>query len=137
MFLDKPSGTYVVLDHALITEAVGRLDDFSNQFNALLSGGETEASLKEDKELQAIIDEGWPQVSTLLTADQPVHTRFRKLVNMAFSMPKVNKLEDGIRAMSNELIDGFIDKGQCEFVNDYAVPMPVKTISKFTSMSPT
>lgn len=129
VFLDKPSGTYVVLDHALITEAVGRLDDFSNQFNALLSGGETEASLKEDKELQAIIDEGWPQVSTLLTADQPVHTRFRKLVNMAFSMPKVNKLEDGIRAMSNELIDGFIDKGQCEFVNDYAVPMPVKTIA--------
>ena len=129
VYLDKPSGTYVVLDHALITEAVGRLDDFSNQFNARLSGGDSEESLQEDKELQAIIDEGWPQVNTLLTADQPVHTRFRKLVNMAFSMPKVNKLEDGIRAMSNQLIDGFIDKGQCEFVNDYAVPMPVKTIA--------
>jgi len=129
VFLDKPSGTYVVLDHALITEAVARLDDFSNQFDARLSGGETAESIKEDKELQAIMDEGWPQVSTLLTADQPVHTRFRKLVNLAFSMPKVNKLEDGIRAMSNQLIDGFIDKGECEFVNDYAVPMPVKTIA--------
>jgi len=136
VFLDKPSGTYVVLDHALITEAVGRLDDFSNQFNAALTGGDTEESIAQDKELQDIMDKGWPQVSTLLTADQPVHTRFRKLVNLAFSMPKVNKLEDGIRAMSNQLIDGFIDKGHCEFVDEYAVPMPVKTIADQLGLDP-
>ena len=130
VFLDKPSGTYIVLDHALITEAVGRLDDFSNQFDARLSGGKTAEDLNSDEELQAIMDEGWPQVSTLLTADQPRHTRFRKLVNLAFSMPKVNKLEDGIRSMSNQLIDSFIENGKCEFVNDYAIPMPVKTIAQ-------
>jgi len=129
VFFDEASGTYVVLDYDLISEAVGRLDDFSNNFNALLSGGKSEEELENDEELQAIQAKGWPQVNTLLTADQPVHTRFRKLVNLAFSMPKVNKLEDSMREMSNELIDGFIDKGECEFVEEYAVPMPVRTIA--------
>ncbi|WP_254305522.1 cytochrome P450 [Sphingopyxis sp. BSNA05] len=129
VFFDEASGTYVVLDYDLISEAVGRLDDFSNNFNALLSGGKTEEELENDEELQAIQSQGWPQVNTLLTADQPVHTRFRKLVNLAFSMPKVNKLEDSMRVMSNELIDNFIDKGECEFVEEYAVPMPVRTIA--------
>ncbi|MEP0731114.1 MAG: cytochrome P450, partial [Parasphingorhabdus sp.] len=109
VFFDEASGTYVVLDYDLISEAVGRLDDFSNNFNALLSGGKTDEELNSDEELQAIQAKGWPQVNTLLTADQPVHTRFRKLVNLAFSMPKVNKLEDSMREMSNELIDNFID----------------------------
>ncbi len=129
VFLDEATGTYVVLDYDLISEAVGRLDDFSNQFDVRLSGGADEAQLEKDEELQAIVDQGWPAVSTLLTADQPRHTSFRKLVNSAFAMPKVNKLEDSIRAMSNDLIDGFIDKGQCEFVSEYAIPMPVKTIA--------
>jgi len=129
VFLDEATGTYVVLDYDLITEAVGRLDDFSNQFDVRLSGGAGEEELEKDEELQAIVDEGWPGVSTLLTADQPRHTSFRKLVNSAFAMPKVNKLEDSIREMSNNLIDGFIDKGHCEFVEDYAIPMPVKTIA--------
>src|SRR5690606_27530851 len=83
----------VVLDYDLISEAVGRLDDFSNNFNAQLSGGKSAADLDNDEELQAILSTGYPQVDTLLTADQPTHTRFRKLVNLAFSMPKVNKLE--------------------------------------------
>lgn len=129
VFLDEASGAYVVLDYHLISEAVGRLDDFSNNFTALLSGGKSDEELANDAEIQEIQAKGWPQVNTLLTADQPVHTRFRKLVNLAFSMPKVNKLEDSIRAMSTELIDGFINKGECEFMEEYAIPMPVKTIA--------
>lgn len=129
VFLDEASGAYVVLDYDLISEAVGRLDDFSNNFNAQLSGGKSAADLDNDEELQAILSTGYPQVDTLLTADQPTHTRFRKLVNLAFSMPKVNKLEDSIREMSIRLIDGFIDKGECEFMEEYAVPMPVQIIA--------
>ena len=39
------------------------------------------------------------------------------------------KLEDSIREMANRLIDGFIDKGECEFMEEYAVPMPVQIIA--------
>ncbi len=122
--LEMPgTGIKVVMRYDLCAEATGRVEEFSNNFTGTLTG-----SLAEDPEVSAILAKGWPQVDTLLTADPPVHTRFRKLVNLAFSGPRVNALEDGIRAKVNRLIDGFIDRGECEFVADFAVGLPVQVI---------
>ena len=38
---------------------------------------------------QEIYEQGWPQVETLLTNDPPSHTRFKKLVNRAFTRERV------------------------------------------------
>lgn len=113
----------VVMSYAMCSEAAGRVEEFSNAFSTTLSG-----AMSEDPEVAGILAEGWPQMDTLLTADPPVHTRYRKLVNLAFSMPRVNALEAGIRQKVNGLIDTFIDNGECEFVNAYSVPLPVKVI---------
>lgn len=117
------TGMKIVMSYDMCAEATGRVEEFSNDFTGAISG-----AMAEDPEVKAIIDEGWPQINTLLTADPPVHTRFRKLVNLAFSMPRVNALEEGIRAKVNSLIDGFIDKGECEFVSEFAVSLPVQVI---------
>ena len=117
------AGFRVVMGYAVCSEAGGRPDDFSNAFAGALSGARA-----EDPDVSAILKEGWPQMDTLLTADPPVHTRFRKLVNLAFSMPRVNALEAGIREKIIGLIDGFIDKGECEFVDEFCVPLPVQVI---------
>ena len=114
---------YMVSSYDLVSEATGRVEEFSNAFTDALSGG---VSAKPD--VMAILDKGWPQIDTLLTADPPTHTRFRKLVNLAFSMPRVNAMEDGIKARVTQLIDSFIDKGECEFVADFGVPLPVQVI---------
>ena len=86
------TGMKVVMSYDMCSEAAGRPDDFSNDFSGVLSG-----ALAEDPEVSGILAQGWPQMNTLLTADPPVHTRFRKLVNLAFSMPRVNALEAGSR----------------------------------------
>jgi cytochrome P450 len=118
-----PMTMYFVSSYELVSEATGRVEDFSNAFTAALSG-----ALSLDPDVKAILDQGWPQMDTLLTADPPTHTRFRKLVNLAFSMPKVNALEGAIREKVTRLIDGFIDRGACEFVADFSVPLPVQVI---------
>lgn len=123
VFQDPGLGTKIVMSYDLCAEATGRVEEFSNDFNSAIAG-----AMAEDPEIKAVLDQGWPQMDTLLTADPPVHTRFRKLVNLAFSMPRVNALEDGIRAKVNALIDAFIDKGECEFVGDFAVGLPVQII---------
>jgi cytochrome P450 len=125
VFQDPATGIYVVIGHQLVSDATSMVDALSNDFGAALSGGSL-----EDPDIQAILQKGWPQVDTLLTADPPVHTRFRKLVSLAFSMPKVNKLEDHIRQLSNDLIVKSIAKGRCEFVHDFAIPLPVRLISE-------
>ena len=115
----------MVLSYDLIAEATSRVDDFSNDFSALLAGMRS-----ADPEVVAILEQGWPQQNTLLTADPPTHTRFRKLVNLAFSMKRVDALETHMRGIATSLIDGFIDKGECEFVHDFAMPLPVQMITE-------
>ena len=125
VYHDKATGLYLVLSHKLVSEATSRTDEFSNNFQAVLSGARS-----EDPEVKAILDEGWPQVDTLLTADPPVHTRFRKLVNLAFSAPRVNKLEAHIREIARDLIEKMLASGEIEFVRDFAMPLPIRMISE-------
>jgi len=125
VYHDKATGLYLVLSHKLVSEATSRTDEFSNNFQAVLSGARS-----EDPEVKAILDEGWPQVDTLLTADPPVHTRFRKLVNLAFSAPRVNKLEAHIRQIARDLIEKMLAKDEIEFVRDFAMPLPIRMISE-------
>jgi cytochrome P450 len=119
------AGFTLVLSYALVAEATGRVEEFSNDFSGILSGVRS-----TDPDVTAILEKGWPQTDTLLTADPPVHTRFRKLVNLAFSMKRVDALTDHVRTIVNALIDGFEARGECEFVRDFAMPLPVQMISE-------
>ncbi len=118
------AGIRVVMSYDLCVDALGRPEDFSNNFAAAMGA----ARAGGDPELEAIASQGWPQVNTMLTADPPVHTRYRRLVNLAFAKPRVDALEAGIQRKVNQLIDAFIDSGSCDFVADYAVPLPVQVI---------
>ena len=113
---------HVVYSYDLCSEATGRIDEFSNDFGSVM--GST------DPEIEAILAEGWDNPPTLLTADAPVHTRNRKLVNLAFSAPRVNAIEQDMRVKSVELIERFADRGAAEFVKEFAVPLPVAMIAQ-------
>ena len=53
---------------------------------------------------QEIYKTGWPQVPTLLNNDPPSHTRFKKLVNQAFTRERVAGMQDHIETMADRLI---------------------------------
>lgn len=114
--------TWVVYSYDLCSEAAAKPEVFSNDFTALMGR-------EADEDIQAILAEGWPDLPTLLTADHPVHTRNRKLVNLAFSAPRVNAIEADMRTKSVELIEAFADRGTCEFVEEFGVPLPVAMIA--------
>lgn len=116
--------TYMVTDYALVCEVLLAPDTYSNDFHAVLEGPHA-----EDPEIKAVRARGWLPVNTLFTNDPPAHTRFRKLVSTAFSPARVNRLEAYIERIVDELIAGFADAGACEFVADFAVPLPVAVIS--------
>jgi cytochrome P450 len=117
-------GMFVVFSYDLCSEALGKIEVFSNNFQGTLSG-----ALSDDAEIKAIIAQGWPQVDTLLTADPPVHTRFRKLVNLAFSAKRVAAIEADIRAVVLRLIERMATRGGGDFISDFAIPLPVAMIS--------
>ncbi|MDH4168804.1 MAG: cytochrome P450 [Acidimicrobiia bacterium] len=119
---------HLVTRHHDVLEVLRDTDTYSSQFD----GGGLPASGDLRRRLTELIAEqdGYPSVSTLLTADPPAHTRYRKLVNKAFTPRAIAGLEPTIRAITTELIDGFIDEPTVEFVERFAVPLPVTTIAK-------
>jgi len=66
----------------------------------------------------------------MLTADQPEHTRYRRLVSRAFHPKVISELEPTVRRITIDLIDSWIDKGRIEFVSEFGVPLPVRVIAK-------
>ena len=116
---------FLVTRYDLVIEILKDTRVFSSNFSTLLAGIE-----ENDQELQKISDQGWPQMNTLLTADPPEHERFRSLVNKAFTSSRINKMRDLIEQIVDQLIDSFIDRGKCEFVSEFAVPLPLKVIAQ-------
>lgn len=56
--------------------------------------------------------------------DPPRHRAFRRQVNPALTIKAVSPLEDQIRAVADELIDGFIGQGSCDLAADFARKFP-------------
>ena len=56
--------------------------------------------------------------------DPPAQTRYRKLLDPLFSRKRSQMLEPEVRRQANELIDGFIGRGECEFNRSFAIPLP-------------
>ena len=129
MFIES-LGMYLVTRHDLVLGVLRDPDTYSSQF-----GGASMPLPAEARERMAeVVAEGYPRVSTMLTADMPEHTRYRRLVSKAFTPKVVAELEPEIRAITTRLIDSWIDSGSIEFVTQFAVPLPVEVIARLLNV---
>ena len=100
-------------------------------FSSKMGGSGMPPSPTLGKRLEQVYEEmgGWERVGTMLTVDPPEQTRYRKLVSRAFTPRAIADLEPVIRSLTTSLIDAFVDDGTCEFVKQFAVPLPVTVIA--------
>jgi cholest-4-en-3-one 26-monooxygenase len=74
-------------------------------------------------------EEGLAQTRlTLLNMDPPKHTRYRMLVNRGFTPRMIGQLHDAIRERARLIVDGVVERGECEFVEDVAAELPLQVI---------
>jgi cholest-4-en-3-one 26-monooxygenase len=66
--------------------------------------------------------------SIMLNMDPPQHRQYRTLVNQAFTPRMIGNLHGRIRTMVQEIIDGVIERGECDFVEDVAALLPLAVI---------
>jgi cytochrome P450 len=59
-----------------------------------------------------------------LQIDPPDHVKFRRLLDPLFSPKEVAKLEPEVRRLVRELLDEFETAGECEFSDQFAIPLP-------------
>ena len=74
-------------------------------------------------------ENGWKRVSTLQRTDPPVHTKYRNLINRAFTPKRVKTMTSYIETVVNDLIDNFIDESRCDFMWDFSIPLPCIVIA--------
>jgi len=120
------TGFVSVATYDLIQEVNRQPLVFSNNFGAALRSGSTSAMPADE---MAIMATGYPTVDTMLTADPPAHTRYRKLAGKAFTMKRVETMGDYVAQITNELIDSFIADGRCEFKSAFANHLPMTVIA--------
>ena len=59
-----------------------------------------------------------------LQIDPPDHKKYRKILDPLFAPQKMRAREDQVRSLVNELIDGFIDDPEIDFVQRFSTPFP-------------
>jgi cytochrome P450 len=69
-----------------------------------------------------------------LEQDPPEHTPFRALLSPKFGPRPVADLESSVRELAGELIDGFIARGECEFVDAFAKRLPIVVFLRLVNL---
>ena len=79
-------------------------------------------------------------ISFFLTMDPPEHTRYRKLISMAFTPKQVRRIESQIRTNAAEIVDELLADlhahGTVDFAATYAKKLPMRTISDMIGIDP-
>ena len=79
---------------------------------------------------RVLVERGWPRIGSLQRLDPPAHTRHRAMLNRVFSAGRIRELTPRIDEIASELVDAFADDGRCEFVSQFALPMPGTLIAE-------
>lgn len=59
-----------------------------------------------------------------LQIDPPEHAKYRRVLDPLFTPREMARREPHVAALVNEMIDAFIDRGECDFHTEFAVPLP-------------
>ena len=60
----------------------------------------------------------------MLFLDPPAHTRLRKLCSTAFTPRQIERLEDYMTSVVDELIDPMVAGNRADIIGDFAQPLP-------------
>jgi cytochrome P450 len=123
-------GMYLVTRYDLVLQIVRDVETYSSQFGMASMAMPGDAQ----ERMAAVMAEGYPRVSTMLTADMPDHTRYRRLISKAFTPKVIAELEPVIRSITTRLIDAWFaaapgESVDLEFVEKFGVPLPVEVIA--------
>ncbi|HKY13714.1 MAG TPA: cytochrome P450 [Microthrixaceae bacterium] len=73
---------------------------------------------------------------SIITLDGEEHTRQRRLINQGFTPRRVRELIPHVRSLTNEIVDQIADKGRVDFVEDFAIHVPLIIISEMMGLDP-
>lgn len=123
---DQP-GLYFVTTWALVRAALMDPGRFSN---VLPPARRTEPPAEVVDEIEAIRAQGFPYTPALGTNDPPQHTRYRKLVNRAFTVRALAWMEPLVDEVADQLAAALPDGEVIDAMERITIPLPVWAIMR-------
>ena len=127
------TGFYVASGYDDLREILSDPVTYSNNSQLSQRVGESAARLGRIYE-EHLAELGWGHVQTLQRTDPPDHSRYRRLLNRALTPPMVRAMLPDVQQITDELIDEFADRGSCEFISEFAFPLPGLVIARLVGM---
>lgn len=126
-------------DPATRSYNVSRYDDLravlmdTENFGNGRAPGESKAQIDTERaaKIRALYEEkGWLPAPTLAGRDDPNHRQMRAMFDQAFRAGKIKEVDPFVEELAYRLIDDFIDDGRCDWVKQFAVPLPLIVIGR-------
>jgi len=131
---------HVVTRYDLVTEAIRDPEVYSSRSGFIEAGaGQLMAMAPPEvqQQLRELSSRMFPPVPTLITADPPLHTRYRSLVARVFTAGKVRQMAPYVDAIIDEAIEGFHgEAGPVDFMSRFAFPVPLRIIADRLGVPP-
>ena len=128
---------HYVTRYDLIRQAIKDTETYSSKFDGFLnlSREAALAAAPDDvrEQLIATEKEMIPIPPTMLTLDEPEHTKYRSLVSQLFTGSQVKKAEEQVQAVVDETADAFMakaaGKNDVDFMQEFGFPVPLRIIA--------
>lgn len=116
---DRRGSTWLPVDYETIAAIAHDVEHFSSRDIAVITPG------REENPLATNFLEAPP-----ITSDPPIHPWARRLLLPAFGPSAIERQTPVARAIADELIDGFLPRGQADVAAEYAQHIPVRVIAQ-------
>ncbi|MEV5748510.1 cytochrome P450 [Actinoallomurus sp. NPDC052308] len=113
-FVPAGPGYYALVTHADVVEASRRPADFCSGQGAI-NINDMPADLGE-------------YFGSMINMDDPRHAKIRRIVSRAFSPRMIQRFEDQVQAVAEQVVEEVLAKGGGDFVTDVAARLPLKII---------
>lgn len=125
VYYDAKTDLWMVASYDLAVEVLSNWDVFSSNIDMRTEVDQTSG----DESLALLKSKGYLVKDVLSQVDPPDHTFYRKLVDRAFTGPVVRRMESYLEEHTEALVRSFIHKGECDFYEEFAVPLPLGVIA--------
>jgi cytochrome P450 len=127
VFLDPNTGIYVITRYADQRKIALDYDNFSN---FRYSNDHANLTGNAKKSYERFLKKGWVPGESLAARDDPEHKQMRSIFDQAFRPKRINAIDPQVEALAFELMESFINDGYCEYVAQFAVPLPLIIICR-------
>ena len=127
---DTP-GLFFVTTWPLVREA---LMDPSRFSNVMPHARRTSPPPEAEAQVQALRAQGYPYSPALGTNDPPQHTRYRKMVNRAFTVRSLAWMEPLVDEVADQLAAALPDDEVVDIMESVTIPLPVWAIMRILGL---